>query len=607
MLLLTGTDLTLSELASAARDASIPVAVAPEAIARVKRVRDWLEAQIAREPLPAIYGITTGFGEFKRVTIPRDRLIDLQQNILLSHAAGVGENADASDPSNYFPADVVRAAMIIRLNTFLRGHSAVTPNLVTYLLAIINAGIVPLVPTRGSLGSSGDLCPLCHTFLPLLGEGAFYVVEAKEEISTPQGPQLGRSRPLHMGESLHPAIVQRLRDKGMEAMSDDAERARASQQAAWNTRRGGGRADAKVPVFPVLEKEGLALSNGATYSAAMLALACHDTRKIAHAADTAVSLTLQAIRGRTHALLDEVHAARGLAGQRESATRIRSLLAQSTLADTHEDVQDCYSVRCSPQVHGASLDALTHAEAAAKAEINAACDNPLFFASSDGSEYRVVSAGNFHGQPLALAADFLAIALAELANISERRTQMLLDQHHNRGLPSNLIARGGLESGLMLAQYAAASLVSENKVLCHPASVDSIPSSSNVEDHVAMATHGARKLRVVLGNTAKTLAIEFMTNALAVEWRVFLREGVGPASEPKSETSNKSLAASDALSKSFEKFVAARQHDVAGTLGRGAGAYRAIRKVVRPLTSDRVLSPDILALSTLVLDGTLSA
>lgn len=602
MLILTGTDLRIPDLAIAARHPSKPIGIAPGAMARVRKVRDWLNAQLAREPLPAIYGITTGFGEFKRVPIPRDRLIDLQQNILLSHAAGVGDDADETNPANYFPAEVVRAALIIRLNTFLRGHSAVTPNLVTYLLAMINAGIVPLVPTRGSLGSSGDLCPLCHTFLPWLGEGKFYVagVEHREA-----DLRLGPATTLYAGRDLHGVLMERLRAQGQNELAASADGARAAQLAEWKTRHAGARSPQSaippMPVFPVLEKEGLALSNGATYSAAMLALACDDAERIARAADTAAAMTLQAIQGRTHALLGEVHEARGFAGQCASAAHLRALLQGSSLADTHEDVQDCYSVRCAPQVHGASRDALTHAAAAAQAEINAACDNPLFFPTDDGTGYRVVSAGNFHGQPLALAADFLAIALAELANISERRTQMMLDHAHNRGLPSNLIARGGLESGLMLAQYAAASLVSENKVLCHPASVDSIPSSSNVEDHVAMATHGARKLRTVLGNTAKVLAIEFLTGSLALEWRVFLRAAApGPGSAPGD------LAASDARAEAFATFVSTTSDAVARSLGACAGAYRAVRQAVAPLTGDRVLSPDILKISDLVLAGVLS-
>jgi histidine ammonia-lyase len=603
MLRLTGTDLTLASLAAAARDPSLAVDVSAEAMARVDRVRTWLDGQLAREPLPAIYGITTGFGEFKRVTITRDWLIDLQQNIVRSHAAGVGENADADDPSNYFGPEVVRAALIIRVNTFLRGHSAVTTNLVTYVVGMINAGIVPLVPTRGSLGSSGDLCPLCHTFLPLLGEGAFYVAGRAAAGGRAAGRRLGRGEVVHAGRDLHGVMLDELRARGMGALAEAVDRARNAQVDEWKRRHPSAASSASVPIFPVLEKEGLALSNGATYSAAMLALACVDAEKIAAAADTAAAMTMQAIRGRTHALLDEVHAARGFAGQRESAARMRSLLRGSTLVDTHEDVQDCYSVRCAPQVHGASRDAITHAASAARAEINAACDNPLFFPTEDGTGYRVVSAGNFHGQPLALAADFLAIGLAELANISERRTQMLLDHNHNRGLPSNLIARGGLESGLMLAQYAAASLVSENKVLCHPASVDSIPSSSNVEDHVAMATHGARKMRTVLGNTAKVLAIEFMTSTLAAEWRVFLGE---EAPRGGGGAEGTSLEAADARARAFASFVGTARERVAGALGGCADAYRAVRRAVDPLTHDRVLSGDILAVSELVVGGELS-
>lgn len=604
MVLLNGTSLTTSALARAARNASINVKIAPDAMSRVAATRAWLDRQLAQTPLPSIYGITTGFGEFKRVTIPRDRLIELQQNILLSHAAGIGDNSNSSDPSNYFPPDVVRAALIIRLNTFLRGHSAVTVHLATYLAAIINAGVVPLVPTRGSLGSSGDLCPLCHTFLPLLGEGHFYIDEGTQA-SDGEPKQLGRPIALYPGRELHRVMMERLRALGRSNDASDAERAREQQLGAWRARR---RSDADAergvqPVFPVLEKEGLALSNGATYSAAMLALACEDARVLADSADAAAALTLQGIRGRTHALLDEVHAARGLVGQRQSAARIRTLLQGSTLADTHDDVQDCYSVRCSPQVHGASRDALTFASTTAEAEINAACDNPLFFQNQNTTGYRVVSAGNFHGQPIALAADFLAIALAELANISERRTQMLLDQNHNRGLPSNLTACGGLESGLMLAQYAAASLVSENKVLCHPASVDSIPSSSNVEDHVAMATHGARKLRIVLGNATKVLAIELMTAAAAAEWRVFI---AGRSDARHEENAGTDVTHGDARAKAFAAFASASRSVVEASLGASAKTYTAVRGAVAPLVHDRVLSGDILAIASVIESGLLS-
>lgn len=499
-LILDGNNLTVEQLVTAARDPGVRVGVSTDAHQRVaacralvdRAVKEYLAATTeAEQRSKAVYGVTTGFGEFKSVLVDKRMLRQLQENILLSHSIGFGVDEDPDNPANYFAADVMRAVMILRVNAFLKGHSGVRSELVYRVLEMINGGIVPLVPVRGSLGSSGDLCPLAHTFATLLGEGWYYTVKSV----------------------------------------DDTERGfvKTSKKPASDLKR-----------FELAEKEGLALTNGAVFCTALLALSVHDAKIVADSADAAVALALDAIQGRIRAFDDAVHQSRGMAGQIESAKNVRELVRGSKLVGLRQNVQDAYSVRCAPQVHGASRDAIAYACRVVEAEMNAATDNPLFFPGhvpEDSGDARnpqlnheplAFSAGNFHGQPIGLAADFLAIAVAEFANISERRIQMLLDKNHNNGLPANLVADGGLNSGLMIGQYTAASLVSENKVLCHPASVDSIPSSANIEDHVAMATIAARKLRQVLANARAVLAIEFMTAVQAIEWRmVRMQSSVG--------------------------------------------------------------------------------
>ncbi|HSP35656.1 MAG TPA: histidine ammonia-lyase, partial [Thermoanaerobaculia bacterium] len=493
MIVLDGNSLTIEQLVRVARDPSERVECDPRTNERVVRaeqligrvVDNYRKAYAAGTAAPTEYGVTTGFGEFKDKPIAPDDLEQLQRNLLLSHSVGVGENSDADDMANYFPAEVVRAALTTRLNAFLRGHSGVRRKLVAIVEAMLNHGVIPLVPLRGSVGASGDLCPLSHLFVVLLGVGRFHLVND--------------SRLRSAGELPHVL---------------------------------GFNANEMKPTF----KEGLALVNGANFSAGMLALAVHDAERLVDTADAAASLTLEAVCGCTRALDDKVHQERGHAGQIESAGRMRSLLAGSRLAERAGAVQDAYSIRCAPQVHGATRDTLRFVRTIAEREINAATDNPLFFPGEGepfdlnfrenwpewyhGDQRLAYSAGNFHGQPLALAADFLTIAVAELANISERRTQLMLDGNHNRGLPQNLTTRPGVNSGLMIAQYTAASIVSENKVLAHPASVDSIPTSANAEDHVSMSTHAGRKLRTVISNVQAVLGIELMTSAQAVEWRV---------------------------------------------------------------------------------------
>jgi histidine ammonia-lyase len=627
---LDGNGLTLADLVRVARDPRVQVACDPAAMERVERgaaeIRQVVEAYQAAldagRPLPRVYGVTTGFGEFKSRRIAPEHFEQMQRNILLSHSVGVGENVDPNDPVNFFRVEVVRGALVLRLNAFLKGNSGVRRELVECLVRMINRGVVPLVPIRGSLGASGDLCPLAHLFVVLLGEGRFFVVRSPEDLvyDTYAGLEIRAARE-HLAEAL-----------GYDALPE--------------------------PSY----KEGLALTNGSNFSAAMLALSVHDAERLANTSDVAAAMTLEAICGRSRALDPKVHDARGLDGQRDSAANLRSLLTGSRLVDGADDVQDAYSVRCTPQVHGASRDTIGFARMVVERECNAATDNPLFFPgggepwdkqtffanrAESFADLYAYSAGNFHGQPLALAADFLTVALAELANISERRTQMLLDARHNRNLPSNLIAQCGLNTGLMIAQYTAASVVSENKVLSHPASVDSIPSSSNTEDHVSMCTIAARKLRTVLANTQAAVAIELLVSSQAIDWRVGMNrdpnpqtpdawrvapaggrsapaEGVpGPAEADEESTfvgctpdappvagfPGGAMSVSEEEAAAFARVTRGenRPH-IATCLGHGSGAaYLAVRAVAEPLLADRVLEPDIRAVRRIIDDGVLLA
>jgi histidine ammonia-lyase len=554
---LDGNSLTIEQLVRIARGGAT-VAIDPSTDARVAAgeqliaqvVENYRRAWEAGQPAATEYGVTTGFGEFKDKPIAPDDLEQLQRNLLLSHSVGVGENCDPDDLSNYFPADVLRAVLATRLNSFLQGHSGVRRKLVDVLQAMLNRGVVPLVPLRGSVGASGDLCPLSHTFATLLGAGRFYIAGTTELRDAFELPAL-------LGFS----------------------------------------AGEIKPTF----KEGLALVNGVNFSASMLAFGVADAERLADLADAAAALTLEAMCGCTRALDPKVHAARGHAGQIASAARMREQIGGSKLVERAGAVQDPYSLRCAPQVHGASRAAIRYARDVADREINAATDNPLFFVNETapfdvqfrdnwpdgyrGDERLAYSAGNFHGQPIALAADFLSIALAELANISERRTQTLLDSDHNRGLPSNLTTRPGVNSGLMITQYTAASLVSENKVLSHPASVDSIPTGANAEDHVSMSTHAARKMRTILGNVQSVLAIELIVAAQAVEWRVAMMHGVAEAH---------TLEEAETQAKAFEDAVAERSAEIAQSLGTGsAELYLRVRALVDPLFADRPMSEAI--------------
>ncbi|HEY0515359.1 MAG TPA: aromatic amino acid lyase [Thermoanaerobaculia bacterium] len=587
--ILDGGSLNLHDLARLARDPRVRVEIHAVALSRVEKswaqietlanryIEDWERRERGEDVHPVLeYGVTTGFGEFKNVPIAPDCLEALQRNILLSHSVGVGETSDPDNPANYFEPDVVRAVLAIRLNAFLNGNSGVRPLMVRTVQAMLNRGIVPLVPIRGSVGSSGDLAPLSHLFVTLLGEGRYYVVREPEDLT------FSRPRTFHSARDL-------ASDLGQEVPS---------------------------PSF----KEGLALTNGATFSAALLGLAVHDGEHLAHVADVAAALTLEAVCGCARAFDDRIHQARRLEGQIACAANIRSLIQGSRLIEKAGAVQDVYSLRCAPAVHGAARDVIAYARKVVEAEINAATDNPLFFPEDstppfdhefaenwpegyDGRQRISYSAGNFHGEPVGMAADFLAIGLAELADISERRTQMLLDAHHNRNLPSNLIPHRGINSGFMIAQYCAAGLVSENKVLTHPATVDSIPTSANAEDHNAMATIAARKLRTVLRNAQSVLAIELLCGTQAVEWRVGM--GIDPRDVRPAATPT--LSEWEQADREEQEFVAVtrpeKRQEIAAKLGVGTRRmYLAVREFVASLTADRVLEGDIRAVLGLVME-----
>ena len=560
MITLDGESLTIEQLVAVARDGA-EVACDPRTDERVARaeqliariVDNYKRAWQAGETAATEYGVTTGFGEFKDKPIAPGDLEQLQRNLLLSHSVGVGV---------HFPAEVVRGALVTRLNAFLKGHSGVRSKLVKIVEAMLNRGVIPIVPIHGSVGASGDLCPLSHLFGVLLGAGRFYT-------TTDATVRDAHDLPNVLGFS----------------------------------------AEELLPTF----KEGLALVNGANFSATLLALGVLDAEKLAAVADMNAALALEALGGCTRALDSKVHEARGQRGQIESAAAIRATLAGSKLVERSGAVQDVYSVRCAPQVHGATRDAIRYARDVATRELNAATDNPLFFPDGEpedlqfhanwpewyrGDHRLAYSAGNFHGQPLALAADFLGIAAAELANIAERRTQALLDSNQNRGLPPNLTTRPGVNSGLMIAQYTAASLVSENKVLAHPASVDSIPTGANAEDHVSMSTHAGRKLRAIVENAEAVLAIERLVAAQAIEWRVAMIEGV-----PEAHT----LPDADKQAVEFERAVRGRANDIALYLGHGTrGAYLAVRAVTEPVFHDRPLSDDVHRVRGVITAGTRS-
>ena len=450
--LIDGTSLGLEEFDAVARrgrPCALPAharAAVEAGLATVSRILDRGDA---------VYGVNTGFGDLAGVRIAEDRIVELQRRLILSHSAGLGESLEG---------DAVRGMLLLRANTLARGHSGVRPQVVEALIALLGAGVLPVVPSRGSVGASGDLAPLAHLALPLLGCGQ---VRVDGWIAT---------------------AAEGLRHAGLEPME-------------------------------LGPKEGLALINGTQAMTSLLALSCLDARRLARVADLAAALSTDALRGTDTAFDPRLHALRGYPGQRASAANLRALMRGSAIRESHRAgdvrVQDPYSVRCAPQVHGAVRDVLADVEAKVAVEMNAVTDNPLVFPGGE-DDGAILSGGNFHGQPMAFAADFLAIALAELASISERRIEKLTNTAFS-GLPPFLARDAGLNSGFMMAQVTAAALVAENKVACHPASIDSIPTSADKEDHVSMGMGAALKLRAVVVNVRRVLAIELVAAAQGID------------------------------------------------------------------------------------------
>lgn len=502
-IVLNGEHLTLDEVIAIADGA--PVELAPEALPGIQRSRAAVEKYLARGEV--VYGVTTGFGYFKDRVIPPDQVAQLQRNLVRSHAAGVGPPLEERE---------VRAMLAIRANTLAKGYSGVRPVVVETLIQMLNRGVHPVVPSQGSLGSSGDLAPLAHLALVVIGEG----------------------QALYQGECLSGGAA--LRRTGIQPLNLEA-------------------------------KEGLALLNGTAMMTAVGALVTHRAEVLARTADIAGCLSLEALHGTPEAFDARLHAVRPHPRQVDCAGYLRRLLAGSTFTRPHDplNVQDPYTLRCIPQVHGAVRDAIAYARWVIEIELNSATDNPLIFC--DDEEPVVLSGGNFHGEPLALAMDYLAMALAALGNMSERRSARLLDASANGGvLPPFLTRHGGLHSGFMLAQYTAAALAAENKILAHPASADTIPTSANTEDHNSLGATAALKARQVTANLERVLAIELLLAAQGVDFR---REVLGPEAR----------------------------------LGQGtAVAYRLIRQRVPFAEEDQPLAPLIEAVWQLVATGELA-
>ncbi|MDR6124913.1 histidine ammonia-lyase [Bacillus sp. SLBN-46] len=449
MITLTGESLTLEQMKEVLYRGQ-KVRASEKSMEAVKKSREAVDRIVSESRV--VYGITTGFGKFSDVLIDKNHVQDLQLNLIRSHACGVGEP---------FPEIVSKAMVLLRANALLKGFSGVRPIIIEKLLELVNLEIIPVIPQQGSLGASGDLAPLSHLALVLIGEGEVFY----------KGNQ-------------------------MEAMS-------ALQQ---------------VGILPVtLEaKEGLALINGTQAMTAMGVVGYLEAEQLAYESELIASMTIEGLNGIIDAFAEEVHVARGYKQQIDTARRIRGYLSDSLLTTQQGElrVQDAYSLRCIPQVLGASWQVLDYVKEKLEIEMNAATDNPLIF--DDGE--KVISGGNFHGQPIAFAMDFMKIAVAELANISERRIERLVNPQLN-DLPAFLSPQPGLQSGAMIMQYAAAALVSENKTLAHPASVDSIPSSANQEDHVSMGTIASRHAYQIIQNVRRVLAIELICAMQAVEIR----------------------------------------------------------------------------------------
>jgi len=493
---ITGDPLTIEQVAAVA-SGSVEVRLGEGVADRMGPARRVVDDALAAGDI--VYGVTTGFGALATTRVEPEMSAEMQVALVRSHAAGVGQP---------LPDEMVRAMLLLRARTLSQGHSGIRPVVVERIVEFLQRDILPVVPGQGSVGASGDLAPFAHLALPLIGEGEVRV-----------GGVVRPSADVLAEHGLPPIVLE--------------------------------------------AKEGLSLLNGTEGMLAFLALGIHRARRIATAADLACAMTVEAVLGSSRPYQAEVHALRPHPGQAESARRIREALEGSEIVASHRDdfthaVQDAYSLRCAPQVHGAAVDVLDFAAATAACELGSVVDNPLVFPDTG----EVVSAGNFHGQPLAFALDFVAIAVSEVASISERRTDRILDPDRSSGLPPFLATRPGFNSGLMLAQYTAAALVAENRVLSHPASIDSIPTSGLQEDHVSMGWGAGRKLDQVLANATRVIAVELICAAEGIGHRAPLQPG-----------------------------------------SRTGAARDVVRRVVAPLDQDRPPGPDIEAVARLVEDG----
>lgn len=504
VLALNGQQLTLEQLAAVAFG-HLPVVLHPQAKQRMRASRAVVDRLLAEGA--TVYGINTGFGKLADVKIPAGQLVELQINLIRSHACGIGPSL--SEPE-------IRAMLLLRANVLARGTSGTRVLVAEYLLSMLERGIHPVIPARGSVGASGDLAPLAHLALGLIGEGEVW----------------------HQGSRM--AAARALQSAGLQPL----------QLAA---------------------KEGLALLNGTQAMAAVGGLAILRAERVARLANLAGSMTLEALKGTPVAFDARIHASRPHPGQQETARHLRSLLQDSEIRESHRDndprVQDAYCLRCIPQVHGAVLEALAHARRVLEIEMGSATDNPLVFAASaeiPQEQDAILSGGNFHGAPLAYIFDYAAIALTDLMSICERRIDRLVNPDLNEGLPPFLTPQAGVCSGYMIAHVAAASLLAEARVLAHPASVDSVPTSGGKEDHVSMGMTGALKLKQIVENAEATLAIELMAAAEGLEYRRPLR----PAA-------------------------------------RVGAAWNRIRGIVARLEQDRALHPDIENLRQAIVGGVL--
>ena len=455
--ILDGKSLTIQDIVNVARK-GFKIELDPEAKRLVsecaRSVLDWVkEGRV-------VYGITTGFGDLASVVIPRDKSRQLQENLLMSHACGFGEA---------LPEDYVRAVMLLRINTLIKGYSGISLATLTQLVDYLNLGIHPVIPRQGSVGASGDLCPLSHLAISLIGLGD--VVYQGKKMPTTEALKLVGMKPVEL-----------------------------------------------------MPKEGLALNNGTTVMTALASLCVYDAKKLMKNADVAAAMSAEALHAVPYAFDRRTHDLRPQVGQTLVAENMRKLTECSEIIEAYKKdrVQDAYSLRCLPQVHGASRDAIEYVWEKVNIEINSVTDNPIIF-HKDGE---AISGGNFHGQPMAMAMDFFGIAVAEIANISERRVARLVD-HKLSDLPPFLVSDSGVNSGFMIPQYTAAAIVSENKVLAHPSCVDSIPTSAGQEDHVSMGGYSARKGMTILNNTTRVIAIEMLNAAQGMDFRAPLKPGKG--------------------------------------------------------------------------------